>query len=103
MLFRSGGGRNQLLLADLSKGGNLYSSGGAADYLQIDGFDASSDQLLVATGKAYGSAPLTIGSASGIALYEDRNADGLYSSSSDELLAFLRGSSSLPSTAILLG
>jgi hypothetical protein len=57
----------------------------------------------VATGKAYDSAPLTIGSSSGLALYEDRNADGLYSSSSDELLALLRGTTSLPAGSILLG
>lgn len=57
----------------------------------------------MATGKAYDSAPLTIGSSSGLALYEDRNADGLYSSSSDELLALLRGTTSLPAGSILLG
>jgi hypothetical protein len=98
----TGGGRNQILLATSNGNGNLYANAKEADYLLIDGFNASNDQLLLTTGKPYASAPLSLGNISGVALFEDRNADGLYSSSSDELLALLRGISSLPSSSLVL-
>jgi hypothetical protein len=102
----SGGGRNQILLSgggsNGNGNGNLYANAKEADYLLIDGFNASNDQLLLTTGKPYASAPLSLANISGVALFEDRNADGLYSSSSDELLVIFRGISSIPSTSILL-
>jgi hypothetical protein len=97
----TGGGRNQIQL-QASNGGNSYASNGEADLLVIEGFDASKDQLLVAANKAYGTAPLTL-LGTGVGLYEDRNGDGIYNSNSDELLALLKGSSSLPSAAFVLG
>jgi hypothetical protein len=98
----TGGGRNQILLATSNGSGNLYTSAKDADYLLIDGFNASNDQLLLTTGKPYASTPLSLGNISGVALFEDRNADGLYTNSSDELLALLRGISSLPSSSLVL-
>jgi len=101
----SGGGSNhQFLLSAAAAGGsgNLYANATDADYLLITGFNPSSDQLLLASGKAYGTAPLSLGGNSGTAVFEDRNADGLYSSSSDDLLALLKGVSSYPVSSLLL-
>jgi hypothetical protein len=98
----TGGGRNQIQL-QASNGGNFYASNGEADLLVIEGFDTSKDQLLVAANKAYGTTPLTLLAGTGVGLYEDRNGDRIYNSNSDELLVLLEGSSSLPSTAFVLG
>jgi hypothetical protein len=98
----SGGGRNQILLANSSGNGNFYANAKDADYLLIDGFNPSNDQLLVASDKSYGTAPLTLGSTSGIAVFEDRNADAIYSSGNDDLLALLKGVTAYSSSSLVL-
>jgi hypothetical protein len=97
-----GGGRNQILLANDNGNGNLYANAKEADYLLIDGFNPSNDQLLVASGKSYGTAPLTLGSTSGIAVFEDRNADAIYSSGNDDLLALLKGVTAYSSSSLVM-
>jgi hypothetical protein len=58
--------------------------------------------LLVASDKSYGTAPLTLGSTSGIAVFEDRNADAIYSSGNDDLLVLLKGVTAYSSSSLVL-
>jgi hypothetical protein len=98
----TGGGRNQIQL-QATIGANFYAINGEVDLLVIEGFDPNSDQLLLAGNKAYGTTALSLSAGTGVGLFEDRNSDGIYNSNDDELLALLKGSSSLPSAAFVLG
>ena len=89
-----GGGKNQVQL-QASSGANLYSSSKLDDFLAVEGFNASSDQLLLSPAQAYGSFLANVGSEPGLAIYEDRNSDKNYNND-DEVLVWLKGLTAMP-------
>jgi FK506-binding protein 2 len=96
-----GGGSNQIQL-QVSGGGNLYSNGKESDFLIVDDFNILTDQLLLAANRSYGFFTATVGADSGLAIYEDKNVDKLYNNS-DEVLAWLKGVTTMPANSLLLG
>jgi hypothetical protein len=96
-----GGGSNQIQL-QASSGGNLYANSKEADFLVVDGFNALTDQLLLAANRSYGFFPATLGADSGLAIYEDKNVDKLYNNM-DEVLAWLKGVATMPANSLLIG
>jgi len=96
-----GGGSNQIQL-QASTGGNLYANGRESDFLIIEDLNVANDQLQLASNRSYGFFPATVGADSGLAIYEDKNADKLYNNT-DELLAWLKGVAAMPTNSLLLG
>jgi len=86
--------KNQVQL-QASSGANLYSSSKLDDFLAVEGFNASSDQLLLSPAQAYGSFLANVGSEPGLAIYEDRNSDKDYNND-DEVLVWLKGLTAMP-------
>ena len=96
-----GGGSNQIQL-QASSTSNLYANSKESDFLVVEGFNVLTDKLLLAANRAYGFIPANFGADPGTAIYEDNNGDKLYNNN-DELLAWMKGLTTMSANSLLLG
>jgi len=90
-----GGGKNQIQL-QASSGANLYTNSKESDFLVVEDFNALADQLLLAPTQSYDSFLANLSSASGLAIYEDKNKDKQYNDNDDEVIVWLKGVTAMP-------
>ena len=90
-----GGGKNQIQL-QASSGANLYTNSKESDFLVVEDFNALTDQLLLTPTQSYGSFLANLSSVSGLAIFEDKNKDKQYNINDDEVIAWLKGVTTMP-------